>query len=236
MPIRAVFFDLDDTLLDTWGPAGEALDATCEYFVSLFPGHDPGEVRETAIRVSVPLTEVFDTGRSIYQSGWEFRVAQWQGTLEQCGLPPDRAPDIAHRYLEERRARYRLYPEVPEALEPIVRRYRCLMVTNGPSDLQRDKMARVRLERWVPDALVSGEVGSWKPEAGIFRAALEQAGVAPHEAVMVGDHPINDIRGAAALGIRTIWMNRRGLQWQHDHPHDAALRDLHGLLDLVGGW
>lgn len=55
------------------------------------------------------------------------------------------------------------------------------------------------------DAMLCSETArSCKPDAGIFRKALEQAGCAPAEAVFVGDTPLHDIAGARAVGMRTV--------------------------------
>ena len=56
------------------------------------------------------------------------------------------------------------------------------------------------------------------------------------EAVMVGDSLANDITGAAALGMRTVWVNR----YRHELPPeirpDAVIEDLHGLAAVLDPW
>ncbi|MEB2343174.1 MAG: HAD family hydrolase [Deltaproteobacteria bacterium] len=60
------------------------------------------------------------------------------------------------------------------------------------------------------DALaISHDVGVRKPRAELFAAALDALGVAPGEAIHVGDDLRADVEGAAALGLRTVWITRR---------------------------
>lgn len=110
-----------------------------------------------------------------------------------------------------------LYDALPEVLTPyddalptlreLKRRgVRLALVSNIARDL------RPMLERWhmldLLDAVIlSFEVGSVKPQAAIFRRALEALGRGPDQALMVGDDPLSD-SGAAFLGIRTLLLPR----------------------------
>lgn len=82
------------------------------------------------------------------------------------------------------------------------------VVTNGPADVQRAKIRLLGID-WLADfALVSGEFGAWKPDRAIFGEALRLGGVMASEAIVVGDSLDHDIAGAAAAGIRSVWINR----------------------------
>jgi HAD superfamily hydrolase (TIGR01662 family) len=72
--------------------------------------------------------------------------------------------------------------------------------------------------------------GKTKPHASIFRAALELLGVAPEEAAMVGDTVEDDVEGAKALGIRAVLIDRLGR-----YPDfEPRLVDLYGLPAALG--
>ena len=72
--------------------------------------------------------------------------------------------------------------------------------------------------------------GRVKPHPTIFKAALELLGVAPAEAVMVGDSLEEDIEGARALGMRAILVDR-----EERHPDvEGRLTDLYGLPAALG--
>src|SRR5207249_8564722 len=79
--------------------------------------------------------------------------------------------------------------------------------------------------------VVSGREGLEKPDPAIFRLAAERAGVAPEEAVYVGDHPRIDAAAAEAVGMASILIDRRGHHPSHEGPRVAGLAD---ILPLIG--
>jgi putative hydrolase of the HAD superfamily len=80
------------------------------------------------------------------------------------------------------------------------------LVSNAfdPPELLHADLARMGIAERLDAAVFSSEVGRRKPDPAIFRAALERLGVAPEEALHVGDRLYEDVRGASALGIRTV--------------------------------
>jgi putative hydrolase of the HAD superfamily len=82
--------------------------------------------------------------------------------------------------------------------------------------------------------VIEGEFGAGKPDAAVFRHALDSLGAHPAEACMVGDNLVNDVEGAGQLGIRTIWIDRArsglpaGIAARPDHII-ASLTELHDL-------
>lgn len=83
------------------------------------------------------------------------------------------------------------------------------LVTNGAGLLQRAKATRCGLDSiFAPaDILVSGEIRIEKPEPGIFALCLDRLGCSAEDVLFVGDHPLKDISGAAAVGMRTCWVS-----------------------------
>ncbi len=237
MPLRTLLFDLDDTLLETHPAHEAAIQAACRRAAERYPEYTPAELRERFLRVYYALESQVEAGTLKFATIMLFRTRVWEDTLREFELPPALGEELARLYGEERARRYRLYDEVPEVLSALAGRYRLGLVTNGPSDLQREKVAAVGLERWLDPILVSGEVGSWKPHADIFHRALELAGCGPEETLMLGDNLEKDIAGAQAVGIRALWVRR----YEHLLPHpeirpDLELADLRDLPALLEGW
>ena len=105
---------------------------------------------------------------------------------------------------------------VEPLLDRLARRYRLALITNGPSWTQRAKIEQLQLSRWFEYMVVSEEFGVEKPDPRIFAHVLTHMGVTATEAVMVGDNPDADIRGAHAVGMRAIWITHAHLPYPDD--------------------
>ena len=82
----------------------------------------------------------------------------------------------------------------------------------------------------------SEETRSYKPHPGIFEQTLEALGVAPEEAVQVGDTLQEDVLGAKLVGMRTVWVSRSGAAADPAGPTpDYQVRDLRELVRIVSG-
>ena len=116
--------------------------------------------------------------------------------------------------------------------ESVVRRIG--VVTNGPAEVQREKIELLGIESLVDFVLVSGEFGVWKPDPRIFAEALRLGGADASDTVFVGDSAEHDIAGARAAGMRTIWVNRSGRPWSGgEPPPDYEVTQLSALLPLL---
>jgi putative hydrolase of the HAD superfamily len=108
-------------------------------------------------------------------------------------------------------------------------------VTNGPKDVQQAKLHHLNLAPLIDFMIISEEFGLAKPDPAIFHEALRLADASAGEAVVVGDSPEFDIAGAQQTGIRSIWMNRRGLPWQGSRERPTwEIRSLNELPMLLG--
>ncbi len=105
------------------------------------------------------------------------------------------------------------------------------IVTNGPAEVQREKIRLLNLLDVVDFVVISGEFGTWKPDLLIFEEALRLGGADAREAVFIGDSIDHDMIGAAQAGIRTVWLDRGSMQWPTDLA--AADRVVQSLTDLL---
>ena len=109
--------------------------------------------------------------------------------------------DLAEAFSRERRLLQRLMPDARETLTRLSARYALGMLTNGAPDLQREKIAASGLESLFKEVVISGVYGIGKPRPEIFLHLTDRLGVAPGEAVMVGNSLERDIAGARNAGI-----------------------------------
>ncbi len=210
--LRAILFDLDDTLYDL-----RAHWITC-------------------LRIALP-----DAARAI-PCDLETLVRNALTAKIWINQMPDflRAQGITDQsIIEDTFTRYRdiwfdtltLDPDAPALLTALGMRYHLGLITNGPSWSQRPKIERFDLASYMHAIIVSEEVGVAKPDPQIFHIALNALAVAPDEALFVGDSPENDLRGAAQAGLPAIWVNRHGTALPADVPQPVAVVD--GLRDLL---
>jgi putative hydrolase of the HAD superfamily len=109
---------------------------------------------------------------------------------------------------------------------------RTVILTNGTTNPQRDKVEATRLAGLVDAVVVSAEVGWHKPDAGAFLTALEAVGGRPEDAAMVGDDLEYDVDGALAAGFaRVIWLARGR---SHDDPRVTVVSRLDAVAAALG--
>ncbi len=103
-------------------------------------------------------------------------------------------------------------------------------VTNGNANL-----AAIGLAHHFEYSLSAAQFGQTKPAAGIFLAACAAMGVAPHEALYVGDDIVLDVQGAQQAGLRAAWINRTGsdADVRHGIRPDITCTDLAQLLQWL---
>ncbi len=129
------------------------------------------------------------------------------------------------------------YPQARELLARLSGRYRLGVIANQPPGTP-ERLERYGLADYFQVCVSSGEVGVSKPDAAIFRLALERAGCAPQDAVMIGDRLDNDIRPAKALGFGTARVLQGPGRTQHPRDDaetpDGTAADLGELAALLG--
>jgi 2-haloalkanoic acid dehalogenase type II len=115
-----------------------------------------------------------------------------------------------------------------EALEALSRRYTLAALSNGNADIRR-----LGLERIFAFHFNAEGVGAPKPKPAIFEAALQRAGLGPEQAVHIGDHAVDDVQGAAAVGMKTVWVNESGAPWPGPGPApDWVVPNIPALLEI----
>jgi putative hydrolase of the HAD superfamily len=104
------------------------------------------------------------------------------------------------------------------------------IVTNGEVPFQAPKIEQLAITPYLSTIVISEAVQVQKPDPRIFAHALAQIGCRVSDTWFVGDHPVNDVLGAAAVGLRAIWLT--GVcPWPPEHP--AAQWQIAALGDIV---
>jgi HAD superfamily hydrolase (TIGR01549 family) len=214
--IRWVFFDLGNTLINE----KQAVDDRIGQIRRVLSG--------LGKQVSVEAIE-----EAFEEASTEFAPRLITRALEKL------VDDPANRTLVLQRVRYRKemeapYPQAHELLTQLAARYRIGVIANQSAGTER-RLREYGLCSGISLCLASAEVGLAKPDAAIFRLALERAGCEPHQAVMVGDRLDSDIRPAKQLGWRTIRVLQgfARVQMPRDEDEEPDLT-VHGLEEIHG--
>jgi len=214
--IRAVFFDFDGTLYD----------------------------RDAAIvRMAGEQFEAFRDELTVGKSAFVDRLVALDGhgygrpqrfhhvLADSLGFDGD----LADRLESFFRARFpnqcRISEDALKTLETLRSSGKRLgIITNGPTEWQSRKIEAMGVATLFDAIVISGEEGVEKPDPRIFARALERCGVAPAEAIFVGDHPENDIQGAKAAGLTPVW--KRMPYWQAP-PGVLQIDQISDILPIV---
>lgn len=121
-------------------------------------------------------------------------------------------------------------PDAAETLTELSKRYQLGIITNGPSEGQRNKLKVSGLESFfqLDTIIVSGDYGYHKPDKRLFLAACDKLKVAPEESVYVGDIFARDVLGSASAGMKPVWIWTQG-----ERKCSIEVLTIHKLKDLL---
>ena len=199
-PVQAALFDLDETLVDR----GQSLSQYARAFVAHFASNLP----------QMSLAMVDNAIRRADGDGYRPRDDLF---VELSAVLPWRVqPDIAALRIHWQTVFPRCAAPMPGlwALRQALQRagIKLGLITNGGTVVQNLKINALGIRPAMAAILVSEALGLAKPDPRMFHLALEQLGVAPSQAVYVGDHPVVDVQGAREAGLTAIWL-RRSIPW-----------------------
>ncbi|NNF64502.1 MAG: noncanonical pyrimidine nucleotidase, YjjG family [Acidimicrobiia bacterium] len=125
-----------------------------------------------------------------------------------------------------------LFPGALALLQRLSAMATLAMVTNGIGVIQRSRIERLGIGEYFAAVSISGEIGSSKPDSGIFQHAFGALGSPDRDrAIMVGDSLSSDIAGGNAYGVNTCWLNPTGRTAESVRP-TYQIRDL-AELELI---
>jgi putative hydrolase of the HAD superfamily len=228
--LRAALFDLDGTLMDHDAARSAALQA---HLGGWLPGLEADELARLEIewqRLEAIHFDEYTRGECTFTEQRRRRMRGIRAVLEREPAADLTADAWFAAYLRHYRAAWRAFDDVLPALSALEKAHPSIalgVVTNGEGEPQRAKLAAIGLGERFPVVVASGEAGVAKPEAEIFRLACERLGVQPAQAAHVGDRLDLDAEGAAAAGLRGVWLDR--LETAPCPSHIQRVSTLHEL-------
>lgn len=226
MPIRAITFDLDDTL---WPIAPVIERAECLMHQWL-ARNCPKVTRDHSIKSLQRIR--MELGGQQPEMQHDF------GLLRRTALRQVMAPlgygkaeiEAAYQVFYTARNQVDLYPDVAPALAQLSRRYRLGGLSNGNADLRK-----IGLDQTLQFAVHACDVGHLKPHPRMFQAVVDHVDLPASQILHVGDHLQHDVAGAQAAGMQAVWINRGGRQTAPDQlAVISSLEQLPGLVESIG--
>ena len=207
--VRAVLFDMDDTLFDHRHSSRSGLMAMQQRY----PCFQQTTIDELEQAYILLLEEIHLQVLLGEMNLDQARIVRMERLFAQFDEQSSRATveEATRMFREKYQSSRQIVPGTIALLEALRPHVKIGIVTNNILVEQQEKLRYLGLEAHIDALVVSEEVGIVKPEAGIFRVALERLQCSAEETVMIGDAWQNDIIGARAAGIRAIWLNRYGV-------------------------
>jgi putative hydrolase of the HAD superfamily len=214
--IKAILFDLDNTILDR---------------TSTFSGFTHAFIK-TYFEHIEESQEIFDRIMFLDQDGYKDKGELFAELIEE--LPWRATPlkaELLDFYSHEYVRNAVLMDRARDVINHTRKKYRTGLITNGRTSIQYGKIDQLEIRDEFDLIIVSEEAGIKKPDPRIFEMALERLQLKPEECIYVGDHPVNDIAGAAKIGMGTIWM-KVNQPWR-DEIEAKPLHSIDRLSELL---
>jgi HAD superfamily hydrolase (TIGR02253 family) len=222
MNIKAVIFDLDNTLIDFMAMKKQAVDAAINAMIDAGLALSPEDVRSRINAIykerGIEFQNVFD--QLLYDV---FNKVDYK--ILSSGI-------IAYRRARE--AALVPYPHVYMVLTELLKRgIKLGVVSDAPAREAWLRLCSLNLHHLFDAVVTFDDTGERKPLPGPFLKALKALGVKPQESIMIGDWAERDMIGAAKLGMKTVFA-RYGDTFGTVETHaDYEINDIKELLTIV---
>ncbi len=195
---RAIFIDIDDTLLDYIPCCREAFEFALpehpEYFDLFF--EISGRLFSEAKHGLHTIAEVME----LYPK--EFIAA--------IGYPPEAVDPFKHAFRAAWGKTHTLVPGAKEMLENLqAKGYRLFAASNSFGHLQRSRLKQAGILPYFEDTYISMDIGYDKPDIRFYQEALRRCGLQAKEVLMIGDSMTTDVIGAQKAGMDALFFDRQ---------------------------
>ena len=225
--IRAISFDLDDTL---W-PSRPVLESAERVFNE--------KINELAPKLSkqYSASALRDHRLALLKQQPELRhqISEWRRlslelALRDCGYGNDslRIADDVFRHFIHARQQVQLYQHAEQVLHSLSERFLLVSLTNGNADFRRHPASHC-----FHACLKAEDIGISKPDPAAFAAVLKAADCNPDQLLHIGDHPRDDIDGAHGAGLLSIQARMPGIEREKHHGAHGHFEDWRELPQLI---
>ena len=213
--IKAIFFDLDDTLVNS---KKAEYNAICEFKNTYdeFKGINNDEFAKSWHKVTTDVYELYHSGKISFE---ELRMKRMQGLFNTYGvnLEDEEAKEKFKDYHKIYEKNWLLFDDAIDTLDKLKNKYKLAIVSNGDGEQQRRKIDYTGLKEYFPEIIISSEVGVSKPDKKIFEITCEKMNITPEECIMVGDKYSTDVEGGLNAGLTAVWVDRKNDEKEYEY-------------------
>ncbi|WP_305815297.1 5-amino-6-(5-phospho-D-ribitylamino)uracil phosphatase YigB [Photobacterium leiognathi] len=232
MPVRALTFDLDDTLYDNRPVISRVEQAVILWLSKTLPSHLTLDVNSW-LRLQQQLA-VIDP--MLKHNSREWRRKTLKTGFMQLGFRLKDAETLAQQGLDvaiEMRNRIDIPDETHRVLKTLSAHFPLIALTNGDVDVDK-----IGLAQYFVEVYQAGRDGLSKPEPDLFNLAVQKLQLPAENILHVGDHLTTDVHGAKLCGLQTCWFNDQNKKISHDLKAitlpDVEITLLSQLLEIDG--
>lgn len=230
--IRAVLFDLDDTLVDHTYGLEQALIGLSGW-------------REATKSVSLQKLKLLWAEHFSYywplvvgrkMTLYESRFQRIDGVLKAlgCEVTEEERHAMTEKYADDYLMNIRLIDGAREMLQKLKESgYVVGIITNTTAEMVREKISRTGIGNHVDFTVSAETVGAQKPDPVIFLEALKISRSDPERTVFIGDSIQADIKGALKAGIKPVWFNRSGQKWTETGFSVPVINDYNPVENVI---
>ena len=211
---KAIFVDIDDTLLDYVPCCREAFDAAMD---TLSAEGGLSAERSVFCQRSGLFNLFFDIAGRLFSEAkhGKYTIAEVMDLypkefIAAIGYPDSAVEPFKHAFRAAWGKTHTLVPEAEEMLETLKNKgYRLFAASNSFGHLQRSRLEQAGILHYFEDTFISMDIGYDKPDIRFYQEALRRAGLKSGEVLMIGDSMTTDIEGAKKAGMDALFFDRR---------------------------
>ena len=225
MNIKAITFDLDDTLWPLFDVIMHAHKTANDFLIKKHPQMQ-GVLFSAKERKK--WKELVSQEPNLANRLSELRQKVIYELLIENNVPSEEANLLSKesfRIFIEERHKVVYFDDVLETLKSLKEKYILGVITNGNADIKT-----LKIDHLFDFYLNAEMVNESKPGKKIFDEAAKLAGVLPEEICHIGDHPVNDVEGALQAGFQAMWMNALNKDWEH--PKSLTVPEIKNWKEL----